>query len=167
MRTKFLILTLSALTTVFFIVIFIYFQDTKNLKSKLTIQRTGEKEIFVGDKQMVNDAPGDFTAQYQREIRAIDEAHQHIQSGDFYSRQDRFDKAAEEYEKAYLIGEKAVSGLLLAQTYGKLGRYDDGVKLLNNMIQKHQLSEHGVQNAKELKSKFFAAKNQSQPSGSL
>ncbi len=55
-------------------------------------------------------------------------------------------------------GEKAVGGLNLARSYEKLGRYDEGITLLDQMIQNGELSEKGIQNANEIKSRLLAAK---------
>ena len=105
---------------------------------------------------------------YEQAIASVDQASEHRMQGDLLSKQGRNDAAAEEYKKAYLIdkGSRAVSGLLLAMEYEKLGRYGEGIALLDQMTERGELSQKGTQNANEIKSRLIAAKShasQTQP----
>ena len=119
-----------------------------------------EKGIFIGENNHMLNKSSSSGSQYQREIQEDDTAHDHIRQGDLLARQGQLAGAAEEYKKAYSIGgiSRAVSGTLLAQTYEKLGQYDEASTLLNQMIEKRQLSETGIQDAKAMISRLLAAK---------
>ena len=136
----------------------LYLQGASHTKLNPSVGRIGKKGLSVGDsaKNLFAIEPYD----HQKAIRAIDEASKYRMGGDSFSRQGMFDRAAEEYKKAYMIdvGSRAVSGLLLAMTYEKLGCYDDGIILLDRMIQNGELSKNGVKNANAIKSRLLAAK---------
>ena len=91
-----------------------------------------------------------------------------IRLGDQFFKNEDYAKAAEAYKRAYSIrnGSKAVSGLWLVRSYEKLGRYGEGIALLDQMTERGELSQKGTQNANEIKSRLIAAKShasQTQP----
>lgn len=134
----------------------LYLQGASHTKLNLSVQQLGDKELFVGGstKTLSSEKSYDHAAV----LKAIDDAHEYMRKGDYFNRRNEFDKAAEEYKKAYMIdiGSRAVSGFLLAETYEKLGRYDDAIAQLNQMIQNHELSELGIQDAKEMITRLLA-----------
>lgn len=136
-----------------------YLQGTSRTKSNLYIKGLGDKGLFLGDiaKNPINVKPYN----HQDAIKAIDGAWDSITLGDSYSKIGQLEQAAGEYKKAYMIdvGSRAVSGLLLAMTYEKLSRYDDGVALLDQMIANGELSPNGVKNATQIKDRLLALKN--------
>lgn len=157
MKNKPTAVSLSAVVGGLLVALLVYFQNTATLKSRVVVQSTGKNSIFFGEKKPTNEG----SENYQRQVKAIDDAWDNIDIGNSYYKVGRYEDAAKAYEKAYLIGEKAVSGFKLAETYEKLNRYDEATLLLNQMIEKHQLSEMGVQDAKEMISRLLAAKSQS------
>ena len=150
-------LILVVVVALFLATALFYFKYSASMASKLVVQPIDNKGIFVGEKQPMTNHPDD----YAKQTKAIDDAWDNMSIGDSYFKSGRYEEAATAYKKAYSIGEKAVNGLLLAKTYEKLGRYDDGINLLNDMIKNHELSEKGVQNASAIKSRLLSAKNQS------
>lgn len=135
-------------------------QPQSNEKSKLTVQPIDDKGIFVGE---ANKGRVDFNSyDHQKAIKAIDDASNFESAGNVHYRNGDFEKASGEYKKAYLIRgglSQATSGLKLAMTYEKLHRYDEGIALLDEMIVKGYLSEKGIQNANEIKSRLLSAKS--------
>jgi tetratricopeptide (TPR) repeat protein len=135
----------------------LYFQRASGAKSNISHQEI-EGHGFSKEPDLVIVKPYD----HQEAIKAIDGAWDSISMGDSYSKIGQFEQAASMYENAYSLdrGSRAVSGLLLATTYEKLRRYDDGIKLLDQMIRNRELSVNGVNNANIIKSRLFAAKSQ-------
>ena len=161
MKNKILASGVVFFTGIFLTAALLYHQNLVNIKSKLAVEPIDNKGIFVGEKQkMIKDAP-DHVGDYWKQVKAIDDASAYETSGNAYYRDSDFEKAAQEYKKAYLIGDRAVSGFKLAETYEKLGRYNEAIDLLNNMVKNRELSELGIQDAKEMISRLLAAKNQS------
>ena len=169
-----LILTLGGALIVVFIAL-PFIQNRKNQNSEVSVQSFGNRKgIFVGEAKMnpMNGSPTKSDEmkrvdEHRRELVEVDKAHDHIEKGDLFSRQGDFEKAAEEYKQAYAINagfSKAVSGLLLAQTYEKMGRYEEGMSILDQMVQNGNLSDQGIQNANEIRTRLLAAKNQSSQS---
>jgi len=141
-------------------------------KGNLTVRAIDNKGIFVGDqklapmtRQEAKIHPGILQDQKDHEasLRAIDEAAEYIRIGDRHAKSGNLEEAAGAYKKAYFIGggSRAVSGLLLAAIYEKLGHYDEGIALLDEMIAKPYLSENGIKNAYEIRVRLLAAKNAS------
>lgn len=99
-------------------------------------------------------------SQHEKDVKSINDAWDSIRLGDLYSKNDQLVDAANSYQKAYYLdkGSRAVSGLLLAMTHEKLGRNDEGIQLLDQMIQNGELSPNGIKNANEIKTRLLAAK---------
>lgn len=139
-------------------------------KLNLIVQSIDSKGVFVGDEKM---APGfqqtskiypkllQEQEEHQASLRAIDEAWDNIGLGDVHFKASRYEEAARAYEKAYSLdaGSRHVSGIRLAKMYEKLNRYNDGIALLDEMIEKSELSEKGIQKATEIRARLLAAKN--------
>jgi|GEM_PF-2461618 len=101
-----------------------------------------------------------------QDLQKIDQSHDHIEKGDILFRAENFEKAAKEYEQAYAINagySKAVSGLLLVQTYERLGLNDSGINIIDQMIDNGYLSENGIKNAQEIRTRLLAAMQTQQP----
>lgn len=150
-----------AIVAILLLGVLFYLSSASNRKEKTFIQKIGDEGLFVGEEKKAPNTPTDFSSQYDEQVKAVHGAWENIRLGDSYSKSGNYEDASEAYKKAYVIGEKAVSGLLLAMTYEKLHRHDDGIILLNQMIQNGELSEKGIQNANEIKSRLLAAKTQS------
>lgn len=101
---------------------------------------------------------------HKQDVKIIHETGEYIRLGDKYSKDGMSNEAANAYKKAYSLdrGFRAVSGLLLANEYEKLSQFDEGISLLDQMIQNGELSSNGVKNANIIKSRLLAAKNASQ-----
>lgn len=128
--------------------------------------RAGRHEEADQERRMIIELIGQdgvgvvYAARHQKMIQAIDNTTKYIRQGDSYMLAKRYEEAATTYKKAYeLGGDYAVSGLQLAKMYEKLGRYDDGIQLLDEMISKGYLSETGIENAKAIQHRLIAAKN--------
>lgn len=136
----------------------LYLQGASHTRSSVSVQHIGKNGFFVGESTKNPFIKKSYD--HQAALKAIDEASEYRLRGDVFFKQDLFNEAAEEYKKAYTmdITTRAVSGLLLAMTYEKLGKYDEGIALLDQMIQNGELSEKGIQNANEIKSRLLAAK---------
>ena len=147
------------IVAVVFLTGFLYLKCTYHIRPNLVVRSMGESGIYVGDKDRALTA----TSQHERDIKAIHETGEYIRLGNSYDDMARYDEAAKAYEKAYSLdrGSRAVSGLKLAMTYEKLGRYDDGIILLDQMIKNAELSANGVKNANTIKSRLLTAKSQS------
>ncbi|MFH1800117.1 MAG: tetratricopeptide repeat protein [Candidatus Omnitrophota bacterium] len=139
-----------------------------------SVQPIGEKGISVGSrsgafismdaKQKPHPETLKEVEDYKRDIKAIDDAWANIRTGSSYFKNGDYAKAAEAYEKAYVIGGgiKHVSGFDLADVYEKLGRYDDAVTVLDNMIKNRETNEYGIQKASEIRTCLLAAKAKQQ-----
>ncbi len=103
-------------------------------------------------------AAPDYAAKYWQQVRSIDESEGYIRSGNSYFKIGRYEEAAQAYTKAYSVGDRAVSGFKLAETYERLGKYDEAIALLDQMVQRRQLSELGIQDANSYKAKLLAVK---------
>ena len=92
----------------------------------------------------------------------INQSWDHIELGDEYFKSQNYKSAAAEFEMAYdtTYGSKSLSGLKLAESYEKLGRFDDAINLLDQMIIKKQLSQAGIQMANDFKERLLVAKSQ-------
>ena len=92
----------------------------------------------------------------------INQSWDHIEQGDEYFKSQNYQSAAEEFKMAYVTnyGSKSLSGLKLAESYEKLGRFNDAIDVLDQMIIKNQLSQTGVQMANNFKERLLAAKAQ-------
>ncbi len=103
-----------------------------------------------------NDA---FRKSYWNDVANIHKAGEKIREGNEYFKIADYEAAAA-YEQAYEFGDKPVGGFKLADTYEKLGQNDRAISLLENMIQKQQLSKLGIQDAKEMIDRLLTAKAQ-------
>lgn len=99
--------------------------------------------------------------EHYEQIRSIDGAWDLIHSANAYFAAGQFGAAADAYQQAYLLdkGSGAVSGLKLALTYEKMGHIDEGLMIIDDMISKKLLSDKGIQNADEIKSRLLATKD--------
>ncbi len=137
----------------------LWYQNVTSMRSKLTVESTNDKGIFVGEKQRLVDTNSD----YARQVKAIDDASAYERAGNSYYQSGNFERAIEEYKKAYSIKgglAHATAGFELAETFEKLGRYDEAISVLDDMIQKKYLSPLGIQDATQMKSRLLAAKDQ-------
>lgn len=90
-----------------------------------------------------------------------DFAWDNIGAGKDYYANGQYGQAAEAFRRAYSakFGSKPVAGLNLARCYEKLSRYDEGIALIDQMIKGGELSQKGIQNANEIKSRLVASKD--------
>lgn len=152
MKTKSLVVTVS-----FLLIVFVWFSATHNSKMKrsLSVAKIDNRGIFVGERNAIVSGES-----IQEKIgKEISESWNNIRLGDQYAKQGDYEKAAKNYWNAYRprYGEKPLAGLLFAETCEKTGQYDEGIALLDQMIKNGELSEKGVQNANEIKSRLLAA----------
>lgn len=160
MKSKILVTTTALILTACLVGALFYFQGVLGTKSKLVVQSMDKKGIFVGQTQpALNPA-----SEYAKQVQAVHGAWEYIRLGDSYSEDGRHVEAAEAYKAAYEIGERVMSGFLLAETYEKLGRYEEAISLLNEMIQNLRLNDASLQDAQQMKSRLLAAKNNSSKS---
>jgi len=147
------------LTLTIFLILSYRNRDLQTKKS-LTIKRIDPKGIFIGQSDLARSGKSKLDHLYKE----IDYSWDNIGEGKDYYASGDYEHAAEAFRQAYLPthGEKAVAGLNLALSYEKLGRYEEGITLLNQMIKNRELSEKGIQNANEIKSRLLAAKAQTQ-----
>lgn len=98
--------------------------------------------------------------QHEKDVHLISETGKYLRIGGALENTGDFKRAAEAYKHAYSLdrGMRAVSGILLAMTYEKLGQNDEGIHLLTQMIQNGELSPDGINNANEIISRLLAAK---------
>ena len=138
----------------------------KNIKPPdLSVEKNGDV-IFVGEKDKISTNLEDASSSV-KQIQKIDQAHEHIRKGDLLSKHGKFSEAAEEYKSAYLIkdaGSNAVSGSLLVDVYEKLGRYNDGINIIDDMIQNGYLSKNGVREVTEIRVRLTASKESAESS---
>ena len=89
---------------------------------------------------------------HREDVARIDRESEEIKIGIQYYQQQNYPNALEHYLTAHqvAVGPKGVTGLLIAETYGKLGRYDDAIKMLQKMIDTKQYNEDGNAKAEEL-----------------
>ena len=135
------------------------FSNQKNTQSLFL--STNKKAIIVGEKRNSDDlSVHSYASEYAKEARAVDQAWKYIGTGNEYFRSGSYEDAVKEYKKSYSIGVRAVSGFKLAESYEKLHQYNEAIAQLNQMIKNRELSELGVQDAKEMTSRLLAAKAQ-------
>ena len=131
------------------------------------------KGIFVGDKrpQYQQSDPRKWSPEtrksveeYEANVRAIDESWNNIAIGDNHFKLGQYQDALVAFEKAYRAdpGSRTFVGYKLIETYEKLGRYDDALALLNDMITP-KWSEQGLQKVNAIRARLLAAKNQLTP----
>jgi tetratricopeptide (TPR) repeat protein len=138
------------------IFLIVYRCQSLNRKS-FVVKKIDSQGIFVGREAMT--IPGE--SKLDKMHQEIGNSWDNISAGKDYFANGDYEHAAISFEQAYGLkhGEKAVAGLNLARAYEKLGRNDDGIMLLDQMIRNGELSEKGIQNANEIKSRLLAAKN--------
>ena len=92
----------------------------------------------------------------------VNYAWDNIELGDQYVKSGDYDSAVEAYKKAYSVkvANRSVSGIILAETYEKLARYDEGIQIINDMIKDNVLNENGITRVNEIKYRLLAAKSQ-------
>lgn len=157
MRIKILVIVFLFLS--FLVISFLFFKSRANRAGgNVSVSKVDDRGIFVGEKS--KKIPGEPIQ--ERIGKEIVEASENLSKGRDYFANGQYELAAEAFKSAYLprYGEKAVGGLYLARSYEKLGRYDEGIALLDQMIQNGELSEKGILNANEIKSRLIASKNQ-------
>ena len=149
--------TLAVLTAVI-----LYAQNQSKQKNDLAVTKIDGNGFFAGNKK----TPAALKTQYYDEINKDDQAHEYLRQGNNLKKQGKLMEAAEAYKNSYNIGgmSRAVAGFKLAKTYEELGRYDEAITQLNQMFEKHQLSELGIQDANEIKSRLLVAKNRANQS---
>ena len=140
-----------------------------NLKKRVTIHSLGNDNILEGNKLQTGSLRQENLSpearqrldEHRRDIQAIDQAWDHIGNGNASFKAGDYEKAAVAYEKAYSVGktQRHVSGFHLAETYEKLGRYDDAIAILDNMIKNRETNEYGIKKANEMKMRLNAAKD--------
>lgn len=153
MRNRYVVIILSA--TMLFLILF--FGTKKNVRSGIFVESDIDTGLVVSSNNQLVESLKEPTTRDD-----IAYCWENIRLGDSYFKQGNYEGAADAYTKAYAIdnGSKAVSGLWLARAYEKLGKYDHGVAVLDDMIKSRVLSEKGVQSANEIKSRLLAAKAQ-------
>ena len=160
------IILVTTLFLLVMVVLTIVFNGSNQQKPKILVLPIDQKGIYINESKPVAESKSNLLsekrAKYAKAVNAQNESWDDIESGDAYIRSGDNEKAALSYEKAYVIGfsNQHVSGMELARTYEKLGRYDEAIALLNQMMEKKQLSEAGIQTAQELISRLNIAKNQ-------
>ncbi|GEM_PF-4391130 len=153
MKKKPTLILIVPLIVVSTILIFVNHQTRE--KKTVTVQKIDGKGIFVGAPNMVPRAE----SKQEQITREVAYAWDNISAGENYFASGQYEQAVVAFKKAYAVemGSQALSGFKLAETYEKLGSYDEAIALLDNMIAKRQLSALGVQDANEMKSRLLAA----------
>ncbi len=122
-------------------------------QNSFVVEKIDSHGIYVGEK---NAGPSK-ESKLDKMYREIDDSWDNISAGkDYFARGD-YEQAVNSFRTAYELkhSEKAVAGLNLARSYEKLGEHDKGIALLDQMIAKGELSEKGIQNASEIKSRLL------------
>lgn len=153
------------------------FRRIDTSKSRVDIKSMGDsKGIFVGERrpQYKESDPSKWSPetrrrveQHEADVKAIDDAHRFRMQAYGYLKEGKLELAAEAFEKAYAYKNHpftghAVTGFDLAATYEKLGRYDDAIAILDNMIKNRETNEFGIRKANDMIARLLAAKNQPQ-----
>lgn len=160
MKTKIIIIS-GILIVLILILVGGQINKRSAMSKSLVIEPVGEKGVFVGDSKLLPNDENEkrhrlYSVQqkrweeHQKTLKGIDKAWDYIGIGAKHFKTGEFEKAAESYEKSYVAdpGSRHVSGQNLARTYEKLGRYDEGVKLLNQMINNKEMNEFGMKIAR-------------------
>jgi pentatricopeptide repeat protein len=96
---------------------------------------------------------------HSKSVKAVDDTTQFIRQGDLLVRAERFEDAIAAYRQAYEHGgDYVTSGFELVKVYEKLGRFDEGIGLLDEMVSKGYLSPNGVARAHEIKARLISTK---------
>lgn len=139
-------------------------------KTTFSIKRSHDgKGILVGTRQpqfeekdpdKLSPETRKRVEEYRADVKAINDAHQYSMAAYQFEKNGEINKAAEMYLKAYETdkGSRHVSGFYLAETYEKLGRYDDAIVILDNMVKNREVNENGIQKANEMKGRLLSAK---------
>ncbi|MFH1800120.1 MAG: tetratricopeptide repeat protein [Candidatus Omnitrophota bacterium] len=163
-RTLFI---LGFIFTILMLVIFL-FRQTNTFQSKLEIWPMGDgKGIFVGESKsryMERNSQGQSEEirkrieQHEVDVGAIEEAHRYRMQAYGFIKNGQLKEAAVAFEKAYAAKRHAVTVFDLADVYEKLGRYDDAITILDNMVLSKETNEYGIQKAVEIRARLLAAK---------
>ncbi len=145
----------------------------KTKPSQIVVESMGDgKGVFVGTRrpEYEQSDPSKWSTetrkrveQHESDVNTLNEGWKYIGIGDDLFNANRYAEAAEAYKKSYEIdrGGRPVSGFLLAETYEKMGKYDEAISLLDALIKDGVLSENGIQKANEIRARLLAAKNKS------
>lgn len=158
MKNKFLLIAI-----VLFGALGIWFSKGYFEREKVGFKIIDRNSFSVSDPKFLNTEVTDKSLErkeHEQSLRNIDNAWNYIGAGDEHIKNGMLAEALDAYKKSYAIGggARAVSGLLLADTYEKLGRYDEGIVLLDEMIAMRYLSKNGIRNANQIRSRLIAAK---------
>ena len=123
----------------------------------------GHQTFFDPHSNGVNDVPE------MKVFKNVDYVWDYIESGGKYQRSGELGLAAQEYLKGYRgsLGKEvpispgqAVAGMRLIEVYELLGRFDDGLQIVNELDKKYANGEYGHQKMQDMRSRLLAAKSQ-------
>ena len=128
----------------------------------ITVQRIDSQGIYVGPETQKSKENSINSV-----LKDINDASDHIHNGNEYVKSGQYERAIEAYKKAYAYSENlpdgTMAGIMLIEVYEKMGRYDDGIALINEIDEKYYKSEYGHQKAATIRARLLAAKNQVTP----
>ncbi len=129
------------------------------------VSMSAQQVFLTANTNNMNDAPE------MRVFKNVDYVWDRIEEGGGYQKGGELELAA----KTYLIGYKgslgssepitpgqAVAGMRLIEVYEQLGRFDDGLKIVDELDNKYANGEYGHQKMQDIRSRLLAAKNTSQ-----
>lgn len=138
-------------------------------KSKVEIKSMGDdRGFFMGERrpQYKESDPAKWSPEtrkrverYEADVKAIEDAHKYRMEGYEFAKLGQMTQAADAFKKAYELERSADSAFLLAETYERLGRYDDAIAVLDNMVNNRETNEYGVEKASAMKARLVTSKS--------
>ncbi len=99
---------------------------------------------------------------YTQTVDNLNEGWANIRLGDSYRKSGDFDRSIEAYKKAYEIdrGNRVYTGDILIKTYEQLGRYDEAIIIIDDILKNKHLAKKGINDFTVMRNRLLAAKAQ-------
>ena len=153
MKIKHILLTIA---TVAIIIVVWHLFAVATSKKDIVVKKIDTQEIYIGP-----DLKKSKENSINSVLREIDDASNYMRNGNEYVKSGQYQNAIEVYTKAYSYSAHTstgtMAGLKLVELYEKMGRYDEGIALINEIDEKYYKSEYGHQKAAAIRERLIAA----------
>lgn len=99
---------------------------------------------------------------YSQTVSNLNEGWANIRIGDSYRRSGEINRAIEAYKRAYDIdaGNRVYTGDILIRVYENLGRYDEAIVIIDDILHNQRLAEKGIKDFTEMRVRILAKAQQ-------